>query len=194
MARVLDPHVERLFLDALRADGPLAEAMETSASVEAAADALEAAEGELIAYRDEPLIASTLGPSVFAEGLRVRAEAVHKAQSRLSESRQHGALIQPLTSGSLAEAWPGLSVAEKRRMLTASIDAIMIRPVRGTGAHVDIADRVHVLWRGQAPDGLPRRGHRVPLESFPWPDKPPADIGVAVGKKPKPRRRKVAAR
>jgi hypothetical protein len=39
------------------------------------------------------------------------------------------------------------------------IDAIMIR--RGN----DLRERTVILWHGQAPDDLPRRGKRVPLAS-----------------------------
>jgi hypothetical protein len=72
-----------------------------------------------------------------------------------------------LTPGALLEAWAGLGAAEKRTLLTASVDAVM---VRRTGANVAVADRALLLWRGQAPDDFPRRGHRVPLASFIWPD------------------------
>jgi hypothetical protein len=75
-----------------------------------------------------------------------------------------------LTRGALLEAWPDLTVREKRDLMSTAIDAVFLRPVRGSGNQVVIADRVLILWRGEAPADLPRRGHRVPLAPFAWPD------------------------
>jgi len=58
-----------------------------------------------------------------------------------------------------------LSIEEKRRLLTAGIDAVMLRQ----GKTLPIEERALVLFRGQAPAGLPSRGRRVPLAPFQWP-------------------------
>jgi len=179
LARVLDPHVEALFLAAVGPDGPLAEAMDASVAVDDALRELEAAEHELDVFLADTALRGTVGEAKYQRAAEVRAAAVDAAQEKLAEARQHTALSAavPLTPGALAEAWPKLTVAEKRTLLTASLDAVF---VRRTGANVPVANRALVLWRGEAPDGLPRRGHRVPLASFPFPDETPANVRVAA--------------
>jgi hypothetical protein len=194
MARVLDPYIEQSFIDALGPTGPLAEAVASTKALDDAVAAVEGAESELADYRDEPGIMAAIGKERFIEGLEARAEVVRIAQAKLNEARQQTAMNghDATTSGDLIEAWPTLTIAEKRALLTASLDAIFIRS-RG-GANVPVADRSLLLWRGEGPDDLPRRGHRVPLASFPWPDKTPVNVWVASGKDAKPRRRKRATR
>jgi DNA invertase Pin-like site-specific DNA recombinase len=193
LARVLDPHVEHLFLEAVGPDGPLAEAVEANVAVERALHELEDAERELALFRDEPGIMSALGRDRFLAGLDVKAEAVEQAERKLADARQRGALAGPLalTPGALVEAWPTLSISERRTLLTASVDAVF---VRRTGANVPVDRRALVLWRGEAPGDLPRRGYRVPLASFAWPDEAPADVRVAVSEDAQPRVRELAAR
>jgi site-specific DNA recombinase len=193
MARVLDPFIEQAFVDALGPTGPLAEAVASTKALDAAVTSLADAEAELAVYRDANLI-SVIGKDAYLEGLEARAEVVRVAQAKLNEARQQNAMNghDVDTSGDLIEAWTTLNVAEKRALLTASLDAIFIRS--GGGANVPVSDRTLLLWRGEGPDDLPRRGHRVPLESFPWPDKTPVNVRVARGKDTKPRRRKRATR
>jgi site-specific DNA recombinase len=193
MARVLDPFIDQAFVDALGPTGPLAEAVASTKALDAAVTSLEDAEAELALYRDANLI-SVIGKDAYLEGLEARAEVVRVAQAKLNEARQQSAMNghDVTTSGDLIKAWPTLTIAEKRALLTASLDAIFIRSNGGSNAPV--ADRTLLLWRGEGPADLPRRGHRVPLESFLWPDKTPMNIGVASGKDTKPRRRKRATR
>ena len=193
MARVLDPYIDAAFLAALGPTGPLAEAVASTKALDAAVMSLENAEAELAVYRDANLI-SVIGKDAFLEGLESRAEIVRVAQAKLNEARQQNAMNghDASTPGALIEAWPTLTIAEKRALLTASLDAIFIR--NGGGMNVPVEDRTLLLWRGEGPDDFPRRGHRVPLESFPWPDKTPANVRVSRGKDAKPRRRKRAAR
>jgi site-specific DNA recombinase len=194
MARVLDPYIEQSFIDALGPTGPLAEAVASTKALDDAVAAVEGAESELADYRDEPGIMAAIGKERFIEGLEARAEVVRIAQAKLNEARQQTAMNghDATTSGDLIEAWPTLTIAEKRALLTASLDAIFIRS--NGGSNKPVADRSLLLWRGEGPDDLPRRGHRVPLASFPWPDKTPVNVRVAGGKDAKPRRRKRATR
>jgi DNA invertase Pin-like site-specific DNA recombinase len=167
LARVLDPNIEALFLDAIRADGPLAEAMEANVAVEKALQHAEAAERELDAFLSDAELRAMIGERRYKQQAGARTQTLAEAEAELADARQRGALSSALlTPGALLEAWPGLGVAEKRTLLTASVDAVM---VRRTGANVAVTDRALLLWRGEAPDGFPRRGHRVPLASFSWP-------------------------
>jgi hypothetical protein len=179
MARLLDPYVEAQFLAALGPDGPLAEASEANAAIELAVAAVQEAEREVDGYL-AATPASVVGPQRFRTGLEERQRVLEVAQARLAEARQTSAFVGDLTPGSLLEAWPSLSVSEKRHLLTAAVDAVVIRAVRGSGRSGAIKDRVRILWRGQGPDDLPGRGRRVPLASFSWGESP-ADVAVASG-------------
>jgi DNA invertase Pin-like site-specific DNA recombinase len=180
MARVLEPHVEAAFLAALGPDGPLAEAVESTEAVDATLARVEEAERELDDYLAAGLV-SVVGQERFRANLELRQEALRVAQAELAEARRASVFADALeiTSGSLVEAWPTLSIAERRHLLTASIDAVMVRAVRGSGRAVPVQDRVHILWRGEGPGDLPRRGRRVSLASFAWPEQPPAEVRVA---------------
>jgi DNA invertase Pin-like site-specific DNA recombinase len=178
LARVLDPYVEEHFLAAIGPDGPLAEAVEASVAVEKALQEVEDADRELDAFLSDVELRTLIGEDRYHRQAETRTQALADAETKLADARQRGALSGDLqTPGDLLEAWPALSVAEKRVLATASIDAVF---VRRTGANVPVEDRALVLWRGEAPDGLPRRGHRVPLSSFAWPDEAPADVRVPV--------------
>jgi DNA invertase Pin-like site-specific DNA recombinase len=177
LARVLDPYVEEHFLAAIGPDGPLAEAVEASVAVEKALQEVEDAERELDAFLSDVQLRAMIGEERYRRQAEARTDALAAAEAGLADARQRGALSGDLlTSGALVEAWPGLTIAEKRVLFTASLDAVFIRR---TGANVPVKDRALVLWRGEAPDGLPRRGHRFPLASFAWPEAP-ADVRVPV--------------
>jgi hypothetical protein len=77
----------------------------------------------------------------------------------------------------LRALWPELSNSERRRLLAAGIDAIMLR--RGQGRSIE--ERVLILWHGEAPADFPRRGRRYPLAPFRWPDNRELEATVAIG-------------
>jgi hypothetical protein len=114
--------------------------------------------------------------------LQSRADTLEVSRRKLAEASERATLgsTVELTEGGLVQAWPSLTIAEKRRLLSAAIDAVFLRPARGAGRVVRIEERALILWRGQAPDDLPRRGRRVPLAPFSWPDESPADVRVPV--------------
>lgn len=126
------------------------------------------AEEELAAYRDDERIAGALGADRYVEGLRARAAAADDAHRALAEV-QAAMGPQPAGTVALGDAWPGLEVRERQRVLKSMMDCIVLR-----GGRLAIERRAVVLWRGEAPDDLPRRGlRRVPLRPFDgvaWPD------------------------
>jgi site-specific DNA recombinase len=170
MARLLDPYVEGVFLAALGPDGPLAEASEATGAIDAAVQAAEDAERELDEYLAANLV-TVVGQERFRSGVELRQGVLDSAGADLTEARQASAFADALslTPGDLAEAWPSLCVSERRHLIAAAVDAVMVRAVRGSGRAVPLEERVLILWRGQGPDDLPRRGRRVPLSSFSWP-------------------------
>src|SRR2546430_13102590 len=66
---------------------------------------------------------STLFP--YTTLFRSRVQTLDAARADLASAREHSALARTLaaTPGGLVEAWPTLTVAERRSILTAAIDA-----------------------------------------------------------------------
>jgi len=172
MARILDPFVEAHLLATLEADPVREEPSGDTEAIEAAVHRVEEAEHELATYLSFQKAAGA--PDAFAAGLKVRRDDLDEARVELAEAQRATMIPDNLPSGDLAEAWPALSTAEKRRILSAVLDAVVVRSVRASGRKVPVAERALVLWRGEAPANLPRRGRRVPLTSFDW---PPAEAG-----------------
>jgi DNA invertase Pin-like site-specific DNA recombinase len=174
MARVVDPYVETRFLEALGPAGPLADVSASTDAFDTASRRVKEAERELDDYIAVNLV-SIVGQEHFRAGVELRQTELEEAKAELREARQATAFAEALElTGSLEGDWPALSVSERKHLLTAAVDAVMVR----SGRAVPVQDRVLVLWRGQGPDDLPRRGRRVPLASFPWPDESPAHVAV----------------
>ena len=165
MARVLDPYIDQMLLEAVGSDGPLAEEVDASDAIEAALAAIESAEATLASYRDDRETERILGREGFNAGLEVRVADVREAQATLAALTRRAPGVGSLIRSDLVDEWPTLDVPAKRHLLIASLDAVMVRSGRA-----NVADRVRLLWAGDAPDDLPRRGHRVPLEPFVWGD------------------------
>jgi Recombinase/Recombinase zinc beta ribbon domain len=182
LARVLDPFVEEQFLTALGPTGPLAQVSASTREIEAASHRVSDAEAELAAFRDGEY-ASVIGHDAFRQGLEKRQGELDEARRELADARDRAGFVEALPAAPLAlvKMWPSLSLVERRTLLTAAIDAVVIRSMRGSGRHVPISERVVILWRGQAPDDFPRRGLRTSLASFVWPDEGEDQVGVTSG-------------
>lgn len=174
LGSVIEPLVEREFrtrISRIRAAGEGTQ----DVSLAVAQTALESAEAELASYRDDERISDALGTDRYVEGLRKRADVVDRAHRELADLR---AKVAPATVSiaDLDMMWSELSIEERRSILVEAIDCIMLR----TGRTLPIGERALFLWRGEGPDDLPRRGHRVPLEAFIWPDEAPAKVRAAA--------------
>lgn len=175
LASVIEPHVERLFFDAV---GTLeAQPTVSSTEVEAAMVVLDDAEAALTAFRDDDRIIGLLGRDGFVEGLEHRVQAVVSARAELAEasaSVHSGPLPDRAT---LEGLWPDLSVSQRQHLLGSVLDVVFLRP----GRVLPIQQRSLVMLRGEAPDDLPGRGRRTgKLRRFAWPDDAPDDSGMAV--------------
>jgi DNA invertase Pin-like site-specific DNA recombinase len=161
LGRVIEPFVEALFLGALGPKGPLARSTRSDRELEQARQVLEAAEAEL----DEWVTMSVtlLGRDVYLAGLVDRQGRVDEARETLQSAL--AAAVGPLGDipdvVHLRALWPELGVAERRRLLTAGLDAIVLFAGRDS-----IEERTLALFHGEAPADLPARGRRVPLRSF----------------------------
>lgn len=176
IGRQIEPWVEAKLLD--RYASLAAHAQIDDSELRAAEDAVASAEAELAAFRDDERILGALGADRFVEGLQARAAKVDAAYDVLADARAK-ASPTGIAAASLVEAWPDLTVLEKRKVLSATMDAVFLR--RGRALALD--DRALVLWHGEGPEDLPRRGvGRAAVRPYVWPagDRP-AGAGVPVG-------------
>jgi DNA invertase Pin-like site-specific DNA recombinase len=114
-----------------------------------ATDALQAAETELTAFANDLTARNMLG-AAYHEALNTRAQAVETAKTALNAATAG----HHRTAGQV-DSYDQLPITDRKRILAASIDAIIIR--RGH-SRTPIADRVTILWCGEGPNDLPRRG------------------------------------
>jgi len=165
-----DEHVERAFLEWLEREQIAVEATDSSEGVTQAVARLEAAERELVAYRDANLI-TVIGRDAYVAGLEQRQRAVDEARAALQEA-QRVTVALPLGPQALLDMWRGgkLDAREKRTILGAAIDAVAVKRAHLPG-RAPVGGRVHIFWRGQAPVDLPGRGSTA-LRPLDWkPDK-----------------------
>jgi site-specific DNA recombinase len=164
LGRVLEPYVEAQFLAALGPDGPLAKATASSLETETAEQAVQKAETELSSYL-EAVEASSVGVERYRKGLQQRQGALDEANAKLAKLRSQQPATE-LLNARLVDVWPTLTTAEKRTLLSAGIDAVMLR--QGESKSAPIESRVKILWRGEAPSDFPRRGYRPELTGYAW--------------------------
>jgi site-specific DNA recombinase len=154
--RRADEHVERTFLAWLENENIAAEATAASDGTAAALVQVEAAEAELVAYRDAGLVA-VIGREAFVAGLAPRQEALEQARRGLEEAQRANVAL-PLDPKTLRETWPSLTTAEKGTILAAAIDAVAVRRADLPGQGSSVPGRMRIFWRGEAPADLPGRG------------------------------------
>jgi multidrug efflux pump subunit AcrA (membrane-fusion protein) len=174
LGSVIEPFVVSRFFAAV--GDVTATASEASSRVDAARAAVQQAEAELAAYRDDQRIAGVLGADRFVDGLTKRVEALHAAHRQLAEQTTAAGGAAALSTASLAAMWPEMSVPERRSLIQTVLDAVMLRSGRG----LPIYQRALVLLAGEASDDLPGPGRRGRLLPFAWTADGPRDAGVAA--------------
>ncbi len=144
---------------------------------------VERARAALHVFRDDPRIIETLGVEHFADGLAARKRELDDALARLEAAYANTTLPEGVPrSVELRDLWRDLAVEEKRRMLGSVIDCVFLR--RGRSRHDPIDGFIHICFRGEAPDPLPRRGDRgaayIPTP-FVFPNDAPTRSGISRG-------------
>jgi len=168
-----DTFVEEAFLEWLAREQIAVEATDATESVTAAVERIEAAEAELADFLGiENLITST-GRDAYAQGIEQRQQAIEDARRGLNEA-QRATVALPLGPRVLADVWPDLDARERRTILAAAIDAVVVRRAHLPGRS-PVGDRVRIFWRGEAPADLPGRGSGA-LRPLEW---KPAKVRVA---------------
>jgi hypothetical protein len=149
-ASILDTYVEQQVLAALaQENGLLAEAVDASQALEAAARAVAEAEHELDLYVTNPKLLTLLGEQKFLDGTEARQRALDEARRALGELRQQSSLADELADGNVLRAWPTLAVQEKRQLMHGLLDRVVVTRAQGRGRHANpIGERAQIVLRG----------------------------------------------
>jgi hypothetical protein len=152
-ASLVDAYVEEQVLRALTKEGGvLAQAVEASEEIDAAATAVGEAEHELDLFVNHPRLLTLLGEQKFVDGVGTRQHALDEARAELSRLRQQSEIATELSEGDLIAAWPTLTVQEKRQLMFGLLDQVVVRRASGRGRHAEpIRDRVEIQLRGGVP-------------------------------------------
>ena len=145
--RKADAYVEREFL--AHVENVQLEGAPADDEVKAAIAQVEAAEAELAAYRDANLI-SVIGREMYITGLQQRADAVNAARAEAEAVRRRGGASE-LVSADLRATWPELSTAERRVLLGAVIDSIVVRREGRPGKNSPAERRCVINWVDDSP-------------------------------------------
>jgi DNA invertase Pin-like site-specific DNA recombinase len=156
----IEPFIEEAVRGWLAAEGIAAEAVEAADGIAEAVARVEAAEAEVVAYRDAGLV-TVIGREAFLDGLTVRQEELEEARGELDDVRSRGRSELPAKPLVLAELWPELDADERRSIIAAAIDTVAVAQAGEPGQGTRVGERVRILWRGEAPDDLPGRSHRT---------------------------------
>jgi DNA invertase Pin-like site-specific DNA recombinase len=169
MAWHLEAHVTALFL--ARYAGVGADSAQSSPELRELEVAHDQAQREFEVWRDDVTLRQALGDEHYRAGLVARHENVRVA-ARSHERAVRSAGAQTLAID--AVVWDDLNVQERRALLTAGIESIVLS--RAANNRVPIADRCRIYWVGEpAPDRLVRQGVAGVLHGN------PGEAGVARG-------------
>jgi hypothetical protein len=95
------------------------------------------------------------------------ADAEDRRDQLLASAAQSGPDLRELR-----DDWPALTLAERREILRAGIDAVLVRRASSRALRLPVSDRILVLFRGEAPKGLADNGRSGPVRTWTWDDEP----------------------
>src|ERR1022692_214266 len=144
--RKLDSFVEAAWRDQMASE--VVSLQYDSTALQVATDALSTAQEEMTAFAADLTARRMLGDGYHA-ALEVRSKAVNDAQAAMQKA------LGPAASIDTVESYDELPIEDRKRILGSSIDAVIVK--RGH-SRIPIEDRVTILWRGEGPEDLPRRG------------------------------------
>jgi DNA invertase Pin-like site-specific DNA recombinase len=145
-ARKVERYVESLWREQMAREAVAVQ--QDSKGLQDAAEQLSLAEEELSAFAADTTARRLLG-SGYHPALEERTAAVRRAQAQLNR------VLACTPRGGSVETYDELTIEERKRVLGSSIDAVIV----GRGhSRVPIEQRVTILWRGEGPQDLPRRG------------------------------------
>ncbi len=115
--------------------------------------ALERARTEYGTWRDDVDLRDVIGEEDYRAGLIARKRAVTTAERAFDDA------VRQATSATLSvsdDLWTTLDVAERRELLRAGIDAVVLR--RASSTRTPLADRVELVWAGELENDGSRSG------------------------------------
>ncbi len=114
--------------------------------------------------------ASRAGISAHQAALADIEGRLADAEARLDQllAAEHGAAIDART---VKADWANMTLEQRRELFRAGIDTILVRRALRTAASRPIAERVLILWRGDAPSEL-MNGRNPELRGWSWDDDP----------------------
>lgn len=172
-AQTLTDYVEGLILEAL--DGTL-QLVPDSRERERLRDELAIVRGEYDELRHDTEARRRLGHDDWLDMLASFKDRVDELEKLLDQAEaQFGAVEEGLTRDAYLER----PVEQQRLVLAGFIDCVMVRKSRGRGRNVDpVETRTRILWRGEAPDDLPRKRRANEIRSFSFGDEDDIEAGV----------------
>lgn len=144
--RKLDEYVEGVWREQMATQAIVLK--RDAGALQQAAEALAEAQEEMAAFAADRTARRVLGEGYHA-ALQARADAVSQAQADLARA----SAIAP--SAEMIERYDDLPVEDRKRVIGSSIDAVIVSRV---AAWAPLQERVTILWRGEGPEDLPRRG------------------------------------
>ena len=166
LGRVIEPYVEEEFFSALGPGGILAQPISETFDLEDADARLLDAEREHHYCRDQ-IDPEVVGATDYMAGLQARQKKITDISREIANATTSlfGEDMPDVIT--LRGVWDEFSIKERRQLLAAGIDAVMLRG----GRKRDLSERAHIFFHSEAPDDLPRRGRRHSgIRSFAWPD------------------------
>jgi hypothetical protein len=159
----LDAEVVSQFFDGL---GDMhAEAVDDDAIAEADAEVTECRElVELLA-----MVAPTSIAGVAAHQAKLDASeaALRKAEDQVDHLRRTREAVGPDVAV-LTQRWPKMAIADRRQLLEAAIAAVLVTRASGRNVHAPVAERIRVVFKSDAPDGLVDNGRSGVIRSWTW--------------------------
>ena len=157
---------------------------------------LAASDGEVDRLTGEVERLATIVPT-HAAAIAAHQRALTDAERALSEAEDrrdqlaHSHAHDGPDVRELRADWPSLTMSERREILRAAVDAILVRRSSRRGLGADIGERILVLFRGEARAEL--LNGRGPIISWAWDDDPvslrPPPEHLRVGGPSSPRHR-----
>lgn len=159
LSRVVEPYIDAAYFGLLWAADKHASAHPRLRELLAR---LTTACAETARYRDSPRALRALGAQRFAQGIAKRVAREQRLRLALDAERARLGIAGKINAEQLEATWPNLSISERKREMSAQIDAIFV--VRGRGRP---ENRIIVCGRGEGPNDLPQRGRiGSPTERF----------------------------
>lgn len=166
----VEAYVEKKFFELVDTVQAHASRRRQDPAMQALADRVTTAERALESFRDSSDILLALGPEKFAEGLERYSRDYMDALQELRNARQANGSEHIPPVADLRKLWPEMEIMEKRALLRAIFDAVVVRTASpGTS---QVADRLHFIHAGDLdPAQWPRRRSGIgPLPPFVFPE------------------------